>query len=69
MTTKSPTATAAKDPVCGMDVSVATAAGRAEYKGQGYFFCGASCKEKFIAHPDQYLGASAKPAKSRGCCS
>ncbi|MGA7791897.1 MAG: hypothetical protein WCA19_02585 [Candidatus Acidiferrales bacterium] len=28
------TTTAVKDPVCGMDVEVATAAGRTEHKGQ-----------------------------------
>jgi YHS domain-containing protein len=39
--------TAVKDPVCGMDVETATAAGQTEYKGQTYYFCGSKCKEKF----------------------
>ncbi len=32
--------TVVKDPVCGMDIEAATAAGRTEHKGQTYFFCG-----------------------------
>jgi Cu+-exporting ATPase len=67
--TKNATTTAVKDPVCGMDVDVATAAGRTEYQGQEYFFCATTCKEKFDAHPNQYAGASAKASKSGACCS
>jgi P-type Cu+ transporter len=52
------TTTIVKDPVCGMDVEVATAAGRTEHKGQSYYFCGSKCKEKFDANPEQYLGKS-----------
>jgi YHS domain-containing protein len=51
--------TAVKDPVCGMDVAKAAAAGKSEYKGQTYYFCGSKCKEKFDLNPKQYLG---KPA-------
>jgi len=62
--------TAVKDPVCGMDVEKATAAGRSEYKGEEYYFCGPKCKEKFDLSPEQYLGKSAATAKSgHGCCS
>ena len=50
--------TAVKDPVCGMDVETATAAGRTEYRGQTYYFCGSKCKEKFDLRPEQYLGKS-----------
>ncbi len=50
---------AVKDPVCGMDVATATAAGKSEYKGQTYYFCGSKCKAKFDLNPKQYLG---KPA-------
>src|SRR5450756_3087361 len=35
--------TAVKDLVCGMDVESATAAGRTDYKGQTYYFCGSKC--------------------------
>lgn len=65
------TTTAVKDPVCGMDVDAATAAGRTEYKGQTYSFCGSKCKEKFDLNPEQYLGKPAATSKSggHGCCS
>ena len=62
--------TVVKDLVCGMDVDTATAAGRTEYKGQAYYFCGSKCKETFDRDPEQYVGASTGPSKSgRGCCS
>ena len=61
--------TVVKDPVCGMDVETATAAGRTEYKGQTYHFCGLKCKENFDLKPEQYLGKSAGTPKSgHGCC-
>ncbi len=60
---------AVKDPVCGMDVELAAAAGRTEHKGQTYYFCGSKCKEKFDLHPEQYLGKSSGTAKSsHSCC-
>ena len=40
--------TIVKDPVCGMDVETATAAGRTDYKGQTYQFCGRSAKRSSI---------------------
>lgn len=64
------TATAVKDPVCGMDVDPATAAGHSEHNGQTYYFCGTGCKKKFDLNPQQYSGPTAKPPKSgKGCCS
>jgi YHS domain-containing protein len=62
-------ATAVRDHVCGMDIETSTAAGRTEYKGQTYYFCGSSCKEKFDLNPEQYLGKSAATQKcGHGCC-
>jgi P-type Cu+ transporter len=62
--------TAVKDPVCGMDIETATAAGRTEHKGQTYYFCASKCKEKFDLTPEQYVGRSAGTPKSgQGCCS
>lgn len=63
------TTTAVKDPVCGMDVETATAAGRTEHKGQTYYFCGSKCKEKFDLNAEQYVRKTAEKAKSGGCCS
>ena len=62
-------ATIVKDLVCGMDVDPATAAGRTEFKGQTYYFCGAKCKEKFELTPEEFLGKSAgTPKTGHGCC-
>lgn len=43
------------DPICGMTVEPATAAGCYEYKGQTYYFCALSCLEKFRANPEAAL--------------
>ncbi len=43
------------DPVCHMTVNVATAHYTAEYAGQTYYFCSASCQRSFEKEPDQYL--------------
>ena len=45
------------DPVCGMTVDPADAAGRTEYRGETYYFCHQSCLERFKAEPDRYLKA------------
>jgi Cu+-exporting ATPase len=44
------------DVVCGMTVDPATAKHRAEHSGQSYFFCSGSCKQKFEADPEKFLG-------------
>lgn len=62
--------TAVKDPVCGMDIDPAKAAGFSERQGQTYYFCGLKCKEKFDHNPEQYLGKAGDSAKTgKGCCS
>jgi P-type Cu+ transporter len=43
------------DPVCGMTVDPATAAGHYEYEGTTYHFCNPSCEQKFKAEPEKYL--------------
>ena len=61
--------TAVTDPVCGMEIETANAAGHTENAGQTYYFCGSKCKEKFDHNPAQYLGKSAeKPNSGHGCC-
>jgi P-type Cu+ transporter len=42
------------DPVCGMSVDPATAAG-AEHEGRAYHFCCAGCRDRFRADPQRYL--------------
>ncbi len=54
-----------KDVVCGMDVTVESQY-KEMYKKQRYYFCSQSCKEKFHAHPKEYIEekeecASCKP--------
>lgn len=43
------------DPVCGMRVGSSTAAGRYDYQGKTYFFCGLSCLNKFKADPERFV--------------
>jgi Cu+-exporting ATPase len=50
------------DPVCGMSVDPATARHRAEYAGRSYFFCGARCRERFVAEPGRFLGDQPAPS-------
>ena len=47
------------DPICGMTVDPAKAAGQHEHKGTTYYFCAVSCLERFRADPERAL--SKKP--------
>ncbi|HYI09551.1 MAG TPA: heavy metal translocating P-type ATPase [Thermoanaerobaculia bacterium] len=42
------------DPVCGMTVDPANAAGSSRVGDQTFYFCSASCKQKFNANPAAY---------------
>ena len=44
-----------KDPVCGMEVTTETAAGKSEYKGHTYYFCSVADKEIFDKNPGKYI--------------
>jgi P-type Cu+ transporter len=60
------------DPVCGMTIDPAFAAGTSQLEGKPYFFCSASCKGKFDADPTRF-GAKPPESSSRGhsghsCC-
>jgi Cu+-exporting ATPase len=50
-----PPPTMETDPVCGMKVNTATAAGVHEHGGTTYYFCNPRCREKFAADPETYL--------------
>ncbi|MDO8793116.1 MAG: heavy metal translocating P-type ATPase [Vicinamibacterales bacterium] len=52
------------DPVCGMQVDPARAAGTSDYQGQTYVFCSKGCKGKFDAKPDAYVHPPAAAAVS-----
>jgi P-type Cu+ transporter len=51
------TSTKVLDPVCGMTVDPAKAAGTSEYRGETFHFCSKGCKAKFDADPQRYLAA------------
>lgn len=48
------------DPVCGMVVDPANAAGKSESRGQTYYFCSVSCKKRFDADPGRFLEGDRK---------
>lgn len=50
-----------KDPVCGMAVSPATKY-RFAYAGSPYYFCSASCQNKFKANPAKFIGSPVERA-------
>jgi xanthine dehydrogenase accessory factor len=47
------------DPVCGMQVEVATASLRSTHEGRTYYFCSAGCLASFEADPERYLSTTA----------
>ena len=53
---------AAVDPVCGMTVNPAKAAGQYEHAGHTYYFCGASCLARFKAEPEKYVSPAPEKA-------
>lgn len=55
-----------KDPVCGMRIDAANAAAASVYRGGTYYFCSASCRDKFEAAPQRYVGARAETSTEAG---
>ncbi len=56
-----------RDPVCGMSVRADTSR-RHKHAGMTYYFCNASCLQKFQAHPEMYLRAPALTDGGNSCC-
>ena len=55
-----------KDPVCGMTVEPASAAGSHTHAGQTYYFCSKHCLERFAADPARFLApAPSSPPRHR----
>jgi Cu+-exporting ATPase len=52
------------DPICGMTVDPASAAGSAVYQGRTYYFCSEHCLHRFQADPERYLQPAAPAAES-----
>ncbi|MDQ3174118.1 MAG: cadmium-translocating P-type ATPase [Acidobacteriota bacterium] len=53
------------DPVCGMTVNPASAAGSYEYNGKSYYFCSTHCLHKFREDPKRFLNNSTEPMASQ----
>ena len=53
-------AASAKDPVCGMSVTLGIGKPSLEHGGQTYHFCSAKCHDKFQADPAAYLSGEQK---------
>jgi xanthine dehydrogenase accessory factor len=49
----------AKDPVCGMAVTVSTAKHKSEHYRKSFYFCCAGCKQKFDKQPELFVPAHA----------
>ena len=48
----------AVDPVCGMQVEIATARHTSEHDGETYYFCCPGCKRAFEKEPEKYVTAA-----------
>ena len=60
-----------KDPVCGMEIDKEKAAAHQEHEGKTYYFCSASCSNKFKASPQEYAQKQAGVHAHKGhggCC-
>ena len=49
-----------KDPVCGMTIDPARAAGTLRHRGRAVHFCSKSCQTKFEVDPERYLPLKSK---------
>ena len=56
----------AKDPVCGMSVDPAKAAGKVEHEGKAYYFCSKRCAERFALEPEKFLAAPGTAGMEHG---
>jgi len=63
MSTAPPAPKTERDPVCGMNVNPATTKHIHEQGGKQYYFCAASCLEKFKGDPQKYLSGPASPVQ------
>ena len=50
----------ATDPVCGMRINPATAAGKIQYQGQTIYFCAKHCEQEFKKDPKKYVAKLGK---------
>ena len=50
-----------RDPVCGMTVDAAAAAGHASCAGREYHFCSTGCRDRFTESPNDFLNQDSAP--------
>ena len=50
-----------KDPVCGMTLEPAKAAGKLVHAGNTYYFCSAQCQRTFQENPRKYATPQSSP--------
>jgi xanthine dehydrogenase accessory factor len=55
---RQPDAETAIDPVCRMEVTIATAKHVADLDGRRYYFCAAGCRAAFLSDPARYLASA-----------
>ncbi|HEX7486285.1 MAG TPA: heavy metal translocating P-type ATPase [Vicinamibacterales bacterium] len=60
--TTAPVAPTAVDPVCGMTIDPATAAGSVQHSGKTYYFCSTECSTRFQSDPAGFTGGSTTPS-------
>ncbi|MGI3125810.1 heavy metal translocating P-type ATPase [Nitratireductor sp. PBL-C9] len=61
------TEASARDPVCGMDVTIEGAGHTLEHGGERHYFCSQRCQDRFEADPERYLdGARQQEPMPRG---
>ncbi len=56
-----PAAQAVVDPVCGMTIDPANAAGHTDHRGRTYYFCNPSCLQRFEADPARFTSEATPP--------
>ena len=54
------------DPVCGMTVDKAAAAGSLDYDGNTYYFCSSHCLQSFRQDPQRFLTKGRNPTVKEG---
>jgi Cu+-exporting ATPase len=54
---KAPSAAVVRDPVCGMTVDPKAGKPHLDHGGHTYHFCSASCRDKFVKAPEEFLTA------------
>ncbi len=44
-----------RDPVCGMETTLESKGGTAQWQGKTFAFCSEKCREKFTADPGAFV--------------